>query len=273
VNWSIIGHVFQEQIPGDVFRKPQPGNGVWAPAIRYHAKSFYIYYPDPDFGIYLTKAQHPAGPWSTPFLIKQAKGWIDPCPLWDDDGNAYLVHAWANSRSGIKSILTINRMNADGTRILDDGKRVFDGHEHHPTIEGPKLYKRNGYYYIFAPAGGVPTGWQTVLRAKNIYGPYEDKVVMDQGQTRINGPHQGAWVELPSGESWFIHFQDRGPYGRIVHLQPMTWKDDWPIIGIDKTATEKVSQWRRIKSLMWAAVIQLKTRKRLMKHGERGRER
>ena len=233
VNWRIIGHALQYQTPLNVFAKPQHGNGAWAPAIRYHDNYFYIFYPDPDYGIYMLKARNAAGPWSAPLLIKSAKGWIDPCPFWDDDGNAYLIHAWANSRAGIKSVLHINKMSADGTKILDEGKMVFDGHEHHPTIEGPKLYKRNGYYYIFAPAGGVSTGWQTVLRSKNIYGPYEDKIVMDQGQTQINGPHQGAWVELRSGESWFIHFQDRGSYGRIVHLQPMQWLNDWPVIGKD----------------------------------------
>ena len=124
-------------------------------------------------------------------------------------------------------------MSADGTKLLDDGKMVFDGRVNHPTIEGPKLYKRNGYYYIFAPAGGVSTGWQTVLRARDIYGPYEDRIVMDRGQTEINGPHQGGWVELKSGESWFVHFQDRSAYGRIVHLQPMKWVNDWPVIGVD----------------------------------------
>jgi beta-xylosidase len=233
VNWKIISHVLKQQIPLDVFRKPQHGNGVWAPAIRYHDGEFFVYYPDPDFGIYLVKAKDPLGPWSTPVLIKSAKGWIDPCPFWDEDGQAYLVHAWANSRAGIKSILTINRMSADGTRILDQGTMVFDGRVHHPTIEGPKLYKRNGYYYIFAPAGGVSTGWQTVLRSRNIYGPYEDKIVMDQGNTSINGPHQGAWVETQPGESWFIHFQDKEAYGRVVHLQPMKWINDWPVIGVD----------------------------------------
>ena len=175
-----------------------------------------------------------AGPWSAPLLIKSAKGWIDPCPFWDNDGKAYLIHAWANSRAGIKSVLHLNRMSPEGTRVLDEGQMVFDGRQDHPTIEGPKLYKRNGYYYIFAPAGGVPTGWQTVLRSKNVYGPYEDKIVMDQGTTDINGPHQGAWIELKSGESWFIHFQDRRAYGRVVHLQPLKWVNDWPVIGIDK---------------------------------------
>jgi beta-xylosidase len=103
-----------------------------------------------------------------------------------------------------------------------------------PTLEGPKFYKRNNYYYIFAPAGGVSTGWQLVLRSKNIYGPYERKVVMDQGKSAINGPHQGAWVNTAGGEDWFLHFQDKDAYGRVVHLQPMTWKNDWPVIGTDK---------------------------------------
>ncbi|HET9479253.1 MAG TPA: family 43 glycosylhydrolase, partial [Pyrinomonadaceae bacterium] len=233
INWRIIGHALQKQLPAEVFSQPQHGNGVWAPAIRFHNGDFYIYYGDPDFGIYMVKARNAAGPWSQPLLIKAAKGWIDPAPFWDDDGNAYLVHAWANSRSGIKSILTINRMSADGTRLLDEGRTVFDGRVAHPTIEGPKLYKRNGYYYIFAPAGGVTSGWQTVLRSKNIYGPYEDRIVMDRGRTMINGPHQGSWVELKSGESWFVHFQDRGAFGRIVHLQPVNWINDWPVIGVD----------------------------------------
>ncbi|HEX8139336.1 MAG TPA: glycoside hydrolase 43 family protein [Pyrinomonadaceae bacterium] len=236
VNWTIIGHVFRRQPPFDVFSKPQHGNGVWAPAIRYHAGEFYIFYPDPDRGIYMVKAKEAAGPWSEPLLIKEAKGWIDPCPLWDTDGNAYLVSALAASRSGIKSILVVSRMSADGTRLLDDGVMVFDGHERHPTLEGPKFYKRNGYYYISAPAGGVPTGWQLVLRSKNVYGPYEEKIVLAQGKTPVNGPHQGGWVETQRGEFWFIHFQDKGPYGRIVHLQPMKWVADWPVMGTDPDA-------------------------------------
>jgi beta-xylosidase len=233
VNWKIIGHALQRQVPLEHFSVSRHGEGVWAPAIRYHKNEFYIYYPDPDFGIYVTKAKDPAGPWSAPVLVVGGKGLIDPCPLWDEDGNTYLIHAWAGSRAGIKSILTIKRMTADGTRTLDEGAIVYDGHETDPTIEGPKLYKRNGYYYIFAPAGGVSTGWQLVLRSKSIYGPYERKVVMDQGTTTVNGPHQGAWVNTVAGEDWFLHFQDKGAYGRVVHLQPMQWKNDWPVIGID----------------------------------------
>lgn len=234
VNWQIVNHVFKKQIPDSIFTTPQHGNGVWAPAIRYHKGEFYIYYGDPDFGIYMSKTSDPLGSWSKPYLVQPAKGWIDPCPLWDDDGKAYLVHAFAGSRSGRKSILVVHRMSPDGLTLLDDGVLVFDGHESHPTIEGSKFYKRNGYYYIFAPGGGVPTGWQTVLRSRNIFGPYEDRVVLKQGETTINGPHQGALVELENGESWFYHFQDKDAYGRIVHLQPVEWIEDWPVMGSDK---------------------------------------
>jgi beta-xylosidase len=233
VNWRIVNHVFSEQEPKDVFGKPQHGGGVWAPSIRYHDGEFYIYYADPDFGIYVTKAKDPAGKWSKPLLVKEAKGWIDPCPLWDEDGSVYLIHAFAGSRAGVKSVLAVNKMNKEGTQILDDGAIVFDGHDANPTVEGPKFYKLNGYYYILAPAGGVATGWQLALRSKNIYGPYEVKTILAQGKTTINGPHQGALVDTSTGEWWFIHFQDRGAYGRVVHLQPAVWKNGYPVIGLD----------------------------------------
>jgi beta-xylosidase len=233
VNWTIIAHVFEHQNPDTFFNRPQHGNGVWAPSIRYHNNEFYIYYGDPDFGIYMTKTSDIKGPWSEPVVVMEGKGLIDPCPFWDDDGNVYLVHAWAGSRSGIKSILTLNRMNSEGTKVKDKGLLIFDGHVKQPTIEGPKIYKRNGYYYILAPAGGVKNGWQLALRSKNIAGPYEDKIVLHQGNTSVNGPHQGAWVETQSGESWFLHFQDLDAYGRVVLLQPLQWIGDWPIIGVD----------------------------------------
>ena len=239
VNWTLIGHALKQIVPIDHFKKVQHGGGVWAPSIRYHKNEFYIYYPDPDFGIYLIKASSINGPWTDPLLVEKGKGLIDPCPLWDDNGKVYLVHAYAGSRAGIKSIFVVKELNNEGTKVISDPVMVYDGHEKDPTIEGPKFYKRNGYYYIFAPAGGVSTGWQTVLRSKNVYGPYERKVVMDQGSTSINGPHQGAWVDTRTGENWFLHFQDIDAYGRVVHLQPMKWINDWPVIGADKDGDGK----------------------------------
>ena len=235
VNWRIIGTAIERLLPEERFSQMQHGNGVWAPSIRYHQGEFYIYYGDPDTGIYMVKSKDPAGKWDNPVLVKAAKGIIDTCPLWDEDGNAYIVHGYAGSRAGLKSILGLIRMTPDGTRAIGESRIIFDGHIGNATIEGPKFYKRDGWYYIFAPAGGVPTGWQTVLRSKNIWGPYEWKIVMAQGNTNVNGPHQGAWVDTPDGkEDWFFHFQDKEAYGRVVHLQPMKWVDGWPVIGVDK---------------------------------------
>jgi beta-xylosidase len=233
VTWTIVGHA-APRLPSPRYDEPQHGMGVWAPSLRHHAGRFWIYYGDPDLGIFMTTAADPRGPWEPLTLIAPARGWIDPCPLWDDDGSMYLVHAWAKSRAGFNSVLTLRRLSPDGRSLLGgDPVTIFDGTARHPTIEGPKFYKRNGWYYVFAPAGGVANGWQTVLRARSITGPYEDRIVLRRGGTAINGPHQGGWVETARGESWFVHFQDRGAFGRIVHLQPMRWRDDWPIIGDD----------------------------------------
>ncbi|MDI7776492.1 glycoside hydrolase 43 family protein [Asticcacaulis sp. EMRT-3] len=246
VNWQIIGHALPQLNPVDHYRTPRRGGGVWAPALRFHAGRFYIYYPDPDFGIYMVSARDPKGPWSAPVLVDATKGAIDPCPFWDDDGRAYLIHAFAKSRAGKNNMLVLKPMNADGTHTLGEGRVLIDG-AHLPqvktslgmadwsVIEGPKLYKRDGWYYIFAPADGVKNGWQAVFRARTINGPYEARDVMDQGPPDdlgpANGPHQGALVDAPDGKSWFLHFQDTDSYGRRVWLEPVTWKNDWPVIG------------------------------------------
>ena len=251
VNWKLIGHAIERLEPQDVFSSVQHGNGVWAPSIRFHNDEFYIYWGDPDFGIYMVKTKNPAGKWSKAVMVKPGKGLIDPCPLWDEDGRAYVAHAYAGSRAGFKSILAVFEMNAEGTKAITPSRTIYDGHADDPTIEGAKFHKRNEEYYIFAPAGGVATGWQVVMKSKNVYGPYERKVVLAQGKTPINGPHQGAWVDTPEGEDWFFHFQDKGAYGRIVHLQPMVWKDNgFPIIGIDKDNDgigEPVLEYRKPK--------------------------
>jgi len=261
VHWQLIGHAV-DNLPDARYNSPQPGQGIWAPSLRYHNGEYWIFYGDPDLGIFMTKSKNPAGPWKNPVLVKSVKGWIDPCPFWDDDGQAYLVHAWAKSRAGFNGILTLNKMSLDGTQFLDEGVAVFEGATNHPTIEGPKMYKRNGYYYIFAPAGGVTNGWQTVLRSPNIYGPYEARIVLEQGSTAINGPHQGAWIETTDGDSWFIHFQDKDAYGRIAHLQPMYWKDDWPLIGVDQDGNgigEPVMSYRRPKTFHSKTDINIQT--------------
>ena len=248
VNWKVISYAL-ETIPGSQFDMPLHGKGVWAPAIRYHNGEFVIFFPMPDEGIYVVKTKDPWGKWDEPTQLYKGKGWIDPCPFWDDDGRAYMVSAFAKSRIGFKSILNLCEITPDCLHMMDEGNHIFDGNvENQETIEGPKMYKRNGYYYIFAPAGGVKQGWQTVLRSKNIWGPYEYRNVLMQKDTEVNGPHQGAWVDTQTGEDWFLHFQDVYAAGRIVHLQPMRWENDWPVIGeaaFGEQSGKPVTTWHK----------------------------
>jgi len=249
VNWQIISAAVPYALePKTIPEHPNHGNSVWAPSIRYHEGMFYIFWGDPDSGVYMTKASNVKGTWSKPILVKAAKGVIDTTPLWDNDGRVYLVHAFAGSRAQLKSVIAVCELNADATSAITESRIVYDGHEKNETCEGPKFYKRNGFYYIFTPAGGVATGWQLVLRSKSPFGPYEEKVVLRQGKSNVNGPHQGAWVDTNTGENWFLHFQDVGAYGRVIHLQPMQWKNDWPIIGEDKDGDgcgEPVASYRK----------------------------
>lgn len=258
VNWELVGAALTDSYPLlpenvgtdlDWRQRVQHGNYVWAPSIRYHDGWYYIYCGDPDQGLFMTRTQDPRGTWEPPVWVMKGKGLIDCCPLWDDDGQAYLSHACAGSRAGVKSVVFVAPMSPDGTKVIGPSRIVFDGHATQPTIEGTKFYKRGGYYYIFCPAGGVKTGWQTELRSKSPYGPYEEYVGMRQGgNAKVNGPHQGAWVDTQNGEDWFLHFQDKYAYGRVVHLQPAHWENDWLVIGDDRDGDgcgEPVNSWKK----------------------------
>lgn len=224
VNWRIIARVHDRiDLPG--FSDMQKyGGGTWAPALRYHDGKFWIYVCMPHEGLFVTTATDPAGEWSELYQVKDIYGWEDPCPLWDDNGNAYM----GRSQLGGGPIY-IHKMSPDGKTLLDEGRKIYEG----PTAEGTKLFKKDGYYYLSIPEGGVGTGWQTVLRSKDIYGPYEGKRVLETGSTKVNGPHQGALVDTPDGEWWFYHFQSTPVLGRVVHLQPAKWIDGFPVIGED----------------------------------------
>ncbi len=258
VNWEIVNYALGNLYEGDeqllqhYSSTPQHGNGVWAPSIRYHNGWYYIYWGDPDFGVFMVKTQDPAGKWSPPLCVIKGKGYIDPCPLWDTDGRCYLVNGWANSRSKFASVLTVREMSADGTRPIGQSVIVFDGNgTENRTCEGPKFYKRDGWYWIMCPAGGVPEGFQLAMRSKSPYGPYEHKIVLAQGKTTINGPHQGGWVHTKYGEDWFLHFQDKEAYGRVVHLNPVDWSTGWPMMG---RKGEPVSTYSKPKASHTATV-------------------
>ncbi len=229
VHWQIINYAVKS-LPFPKYDRPCHGSGTWAPSIRYHNGEFFVFIPLVDEGIFVARSRDIRGEFQLNCLV-QAQGWIDPCPFWDADGRAYMVFAYARSRCGIKHRLSLVEIDPECTCLLGEPQVIFHREDIAPTIEGPKMYAKDGFYYIFAPAGGVATGWQMALRSKNIWGPYTYRIVLSQGATAVNGPHQGGWVTDTAGKDWFIHFQDVGALGRITHLQPMIWQDGWPIMG------------------------------------------
>ena len=242
VNWKLISQIYDRfDLPGwDAMR--HYSGGSWAPSIRYHDGKFWVYFCTPEEGLFMSTAEDPAGPWTPLHCVKAVARWEDPCPFWDEDGTPYLGH----SLQGAGPII-LHRMSADGKELLDEGVTVYEG----PVAEGTKIHKIGEYYYLSIPEGGVEVGWQTALRSKDIYGPYERKIVLETGSTDINGPHQGAIVDTPDGEWWFIHFQYLDPLGRVVHLQPMRWEDGWPVIGEDYDGNgvgEPVKGWKKPKT-------------------------
>ncbi|MDR3219458.1 MAG: glycoside hydrolase 43 family protein [Dysgonamonadaceae bacterium] len=226
VNWRIVNHIY-DALPLEKYKKPVHGEGSWAPAIRHHNGMFYVYFCTPYDGLFVARATNPLEKWDVRQIL-QVEKWEDPCPFWDEDGQAYLIHSIHRGGPAI-----LHKMSPDGLQLLDNGRVVYHNIAVNPVLEGLKIDKRKGWYYIFAPAGGVSTGWQTVLRSRNLYGPYEARKVLDAGNG-INGPHQGGLIDTQTGEWWFIHFQSRDAYGRILHLQPAVWTDDdWIVIGDD----------------------------------------
>ena len=250
VNWHYISQIYRRfDEPGWDSNQHYAG-GSWAPAIRYHNGLYYVYFCTPEEGLYMSTASDPHGPWAPLHLVKRVAKWEDPCPFWDDDGQAYL----GRSKHGAGPII-VHKMSPDGKQLLDEGVTVYEG----PVAEGTKFLKRNGWYYLIIPEGGVGQGWQTVLRSKNIYGPYERRIVLEKGSTNVNGPHQGALVDAPDGSWWFYHFQETPVLGRVVHLQPAYWQYDWPLMGVDYDGNgvgEPVAEWQKPIALSSACKLQ-----------------
>lgn len=244
VHWELINYCVK-RLPFDKYSEVSHGSGTWAPSIRWKDGVFFVFIPLVDEGILVARSKDPYGEFQLHMLC-EAKGWIDPCPFWDEDGKAYMVFAYAGSRAGIKHRLMLVEIDGDCTKLTGRPVLIFHGEQTAPTTEGPKMYKKDGWYYILMPSGGVENGWQSCLKSKSVYGPYEYKVVMRQGLSEVNGPHQGGWVTTPDGKDWFIHFQDVRELGRIVHLQPMCFFQGWPFIGQDRDGDgigEPVEEW------------------------------
>lgn len=199
------------------------GHGQWATSLKYHNSRFHILFITLDEGGFYLTADKAEGPWEINHL---PKGFYDPGLFFDDDGKIYVAHGYSE--------IKVTEVDSNLVAISDD-VLVFTG-DIRRGLEGAHVYKINGYYYLYCTYGGLD-GFQAALRSKNIYGPYEQKVVIRDTTHGPNfGIHQGALIQTQTGEWWTMLFVDSGPFGRFPSLQPVTWEDGWPMVGVDGKA-------------------------------------
>lgn len=251
VNWSLLGHVYEKLTWEPTYGPDRMAGylfGVWAGDLAYHEGRWYCYMIDTKSGLYMTSAPDIRGPWEEPICMLKKQRWTDPAVFWDDDAKqAYLVCNFGSGGDKRGNEIRLFRMSWDGRRLLDEGKVIHRG----PGAEAAKIYRIDGRWYIFlaqwfrpdprrpSPEASSGDRKQLVLRATgdSIYGPYEQKVVMERGNGVIRSACQGGLIQVPDGSWWFIHQLVQNcpnPFqGRPQYLEPVTWKDGWPLIGED----------------------------------------
>ena len=242
INWEIIGHAYDSITFRPQYRMENEMTAYsrlcWAPTIRYHDGTYYIGVNIADDGFVMFKSRKAEGPYE---MHKFDKRLYDPGFFIDDDGKKYVTHG--------KGKIYLTRLKDDGTGVLDpDDKGTLiitapEGYGH--LFEGCHTYKRDGWYYVFNPALGYD-GVQMISRSRNLYGPYETKVLIEDDINDAGaGVHQGGYVETAEGESWAYTFQDRDYMGRCLMLYPMKWENDWPVVGPEGKPGKGVVTYRK----------------------------
>lgn len=201
-------------------------HGQWATSLKYQNNKFYLLFITLDEGGFLCTADKAEGPWEIKHL---PKGFYDPGLFFDDDGKIYVAHGY--NKISISEIDT-------NFAAKDKDVLVYTG-DIRNGLEGTHVYKINNYYYLYCTYGGLD-GFQVALRSKNIYGPYEQKIAIRDTSFGSNyGIHQGALIQTQTGEWWTMLFVDSGPFGRFPSLQPVTWEEGWPMVGVNGKAVVK----------------------------------
>ncbi|MFO8002051.1 MAG: family 43 glycosylhydrolase, partial [Marinilabilia sp.] len=222
VNWEYCNNPLEMIESSDAYNlqngENRYGRGQWASSLRYHKGKFYILFNTLDEGSFLLTATDPEGEWT---LEELPGNYYDPGLLFDDNGKTYVVH-------GIDE-LQVTELD-ENFEAVSSGQTVIERPDQ--GLEGSHFYKINGYYYIYATYGGWPAS-QVVFRSEDISGPYEEKFLLEDDNI-----HQGALVETQTGEWWTVLFYDKGAYGRLPNLQPVSWDEDWPEIGVDGKGVE-----------------------------------
>lgn len=264
VNWTMIGHVFDKLTwePRYNFdRMSGYSHGIWAGDLAYHDKRWYCYFIDFQSGLYMSTANRITGPWSRPICMLSKTHWTDPAAFWDDDEKqAYLVCNFGQDPARKMNQTRVFRMSADGNKLLDKGKAIYHGH----GAEAAKIYKIDGYYYIFMAEWIEGDRKQIVLRGKSIYGPFERRIVMERGNDVVRSVCQGALVQASDSSWWYSHqlvqYREKiqGTFagrttgssyeGRSQWLVPVKWKDGWPVLGEDQDGNgigNTVHMWKK----------------------------
>lgn len=254
-NWKQIGSAIDRPSQMD-FMGEQVSRGLFAPAINYHNGVFYITCTDIDNGgNFILTAKNPAGPWSNPVYVKEARG-IDPSLFFDGD-RAFMIY---NSDppenkplySGHRTV-RIYELDLTTLKVLGSEKILVNGgvdlSKKPVWIEAPHIYKRNEYYYLMAAEGGTSVNHSEVIfRSKDVRGPYipyEKNPILTQRhldpkrKNPISSVGHADLVEGPDGNTYAVFLGVR-PYegdfyntGRETFIAPVKWVDGWPIINPD----------------------------------------
>lgn len=246
VNWEYCCNPLEKIDDSDAYNllngKDHYAQGQWATSMRYHDGKFYVYFiaygrngVDNGRNVLLT-ATDPEGKWTMKYMDEHYydSGW-----LFDDgpDGDGYLYVA-----CGIGA-LYVNKLDAKTLKKISSTK-IFE----RDATEGSRMYHIGEYYYVYVTTGGYWRG-QTIYRSKNPMGPYEEMPNLNKYGNEQSGNaftnnaiHQGGLVETQTGEWWTIMFRDAGAIGRVPYLEPVVWKDGWPIIGNNGVDVSKNSK-------------------------------
>ena len=252
VHWTQVGNAIHR--PGQLdFDGLGMSRGVFAPAIEYHDGTFYVVNTSVDAGgNFMVTAKDPAGPWSDPIWLPTIGG-IDPSLFFDDDGKVYILNndePEVPVRYDGHRAIWLQEIDIASGKPFGPRKVLIDGGvkpEENPIwIEGPHIYKVDGWYYLSDAEGGTgPQHSQVVLRSRDVWGPYEPyehnpiltqrDLDPDRPLPVTNAGHADM-VQGPDGTWWATFLASRNygrdhyNTGRETFLLPVTWKDGWPVI-------------------------------------------
>lgn len=230
VNWEICGNAISDltELGVDLSwtRMDRYGRGIWAGTLRYHGGRFYLFFGTPDEGYFMTSAVRPEGPWESPISLISEAGWDDCTAIWDDDGKAYF--AGTHFSDGYKTYLF--KMSVDGKSIDRKSAVLINAGN---GREANKLIKvKSWYYLVFSEYKPGVGRYVMAKRAKKVKGPYKEEKQLALSSVEAMEPNQGGIVKGKDDQWYFMTHHGTGDWsGRIVSLLPVTWINDWPIIG------------------------------------------